>query len=274
MAQLKRRAMRAEREAEETAKAREQAPREPPPEPEPEERGSRRGTGLRRDRERDRDRGRNRERPARPARKPAPAPEPAPPEIVIAPLGPSIVEALESARGEETAARAELERVQAAAGDNGEPNVELVDAEAELERASEAVAALEQRLELARERVERTARSQLKRSTRGALRDATARLAGALAEGEEVVYMAAGGQREGRRLLAATDRRLVVIDTTDAAPQAVSYDKVESAQIGRRGTLEVSTANGELKLDYVVGDLPGLVQHVNQRIWDVLHSSS
>jgi hypothetical protein len=43
--------------------------------------------------------------------------------------------------------------------------------------------------------------------------------------------------------------------------------------MGRRGTLEVMTATGELKLEYVVGDLQGLVQHVNQRIWDVLHSS-
>jgi hypothetical protein len=42
--------------------------------------------------------------------------------------------------------------------------------------------------------------------------------------------------------------------------------------MGRRGTLEVTTAAGDLKLEYVVGDLAGLVQHVNQRIWDVLHN--
>jgi hypothetical protein len=180
---------------------------------------------------------------------------------------------LTAAREEETAARAEVERLQAAAGGNGEPSVEMVDAETELEHSVEAVASLERRLEAAHERVERMARSQLKRSTRGSLRDATVRLAGALADGEEVAYMAAGGQRDGRRLLAATDRRLVVVDSTDAAPQVVAYEKVESAQVGRRGALEVTTANGELKLESVVGDLPGLVQHVNQRIWDVLHNS-
>jgi hypothetical protein len=85
--------------------------------------------------------------------------------------------------------------------------------------------------------------------------------------------MAAGGQREGRRLIAATDRRLVVLDTTDAEPRAVGYDKVEGAEVGRRGTLELTTSAGDLKLDYVVGDLAGLVQHVNQRIWDVMHTS-
>ena len=53
--------------------------------------------------------------------------------------------------------------------------------------------------------------------------------------------MAAGGQRDGRQLIAATDRRLLVVDATEAAPQAVGYEKVESAQMGRRGTLEVST---------------------------------
>jgi hypothetical protein len=36
----------------------------------------------------------------------------------------------------------------------------------------------------------------------------------------------------------------------------------------------VTTTSGDLKLEYVVGDLAGLVQHVNQRIWDVLHNSS
>jgi hypothetical protein len=191
---------------------------------------------------------------------------------VALPLGPSLVEQLATARDEEVAARAELERLHAAAGSNGEPSVERVDAEAELERASEEVANLERQLESVRERVERTARSQLKRSSRGALKDATSRLAGSLAEGEEVLHMAAGGQRDGRQLIAATDRRLLVADTSDTPPHAVPYEDLESAQVGRRGTLEVSTANGELKLEYVVGDLAGLVQHVNQRIWDVLHS--
>ena len=60
--------------------------------------------------------------------------------------------------------------------------------------------------------------------------------------------------------------------TTDAPPQAVAYENVESAELGRRGTLEVSTTTGDLTVEYVVGDLAGLVQHVNQRIWDVLHS--
>ncbi|MFL6039746.1 MAG: hypothetical protein ACJ74B_14055, partial [Gaiellaceae bacterium] len=137
---------------------------------------------------------------------------------------------------------------------------------------TEEVANLERRLEMVRERVERTARSQLKRSSRGALKDATTRLASALAEGEEVLHMAAGGQRDGRQLIAATDRRLVVVNAADSPPQAVAYEKVESAQMGRRGTLEVATTTGELKLEYVVGDLAGLVQHVNQRIWDVLHN--
>ena len=131
---------------------------------------------------------------------------------------------------------------------------------------------LERRIDLARDRVERMARSQLKRSSRGALKDATARLAGTLAEGEEVVFMAAGGQRDGRQLIAATDRRLLVVHPGDAPAHAVAYENVESAQMGRRGTLEVTTTTGELKLEYVVGDLDGLVQHVNQRIWDVLHS--
>ena len=84
--------------------------------------------------------------------------------------------------------------------------------------------------------------------------------------------MAAGGQRDGRQLIAATDRRLLVLDSSDSPPQAVAYEQVESAQMGRRGTLEVSTKTGELKLEYVVGDLAGMVQHVNQRIWDVMHS--
>jgi hypothetical protein len=188
------------------------------------------------------------------------------------PLGPSIFDELEAAREAEAAARSEAERLQAAAGSNGEPSVERVDAETELEHATEEVANLERRLESVRERVERTARSQLKRSSRGALKDATARLAGTLAEGEEVLHMAAGGQRDGRQLIAATDRRLLVVDAADSPPHAVAYEKVESAQMGRRGTLEVSTATGELKLEYVVGDLAGLVQHVNQRIWDVLHN--
>ena len=188
------------------------------------------------------------------------------------PLGPSIFEQLEAAREAEAAARSEAERLQAAAGSNGEPSVERVDAETELEHATEEVSNLERRLESVRERVERTARSQLKRSSRGALKDATARLAGTLAEDEEVLHMAAGGQRDGRQLIAATDRRLLVVDAADSPPHAVAYEKVESAQMGRRGTLEVSTATGELKLEYVVGDLAGLVQHVNQRIWDVLHN--
>ena len=76
------------------------------------------------------------------------------------------------------------------------------------------------------------ARSQLKRSSRGALKDATARLAGTLAEGEEVVYMAAGGQRDGRQLIAATDRRLLVVHAGDAPAHAVAYEKVESAADG------------------------------------------
>ena len=63
-----------------------------------------------------------------------------------------------------------------------------------------------------------------------------------------------------------------MVDAGDGPAHAVAYEKVESAHMGRRGTLEVSTANGELKLEYVVGDLAGLVQHVNQRIWDVLHN--
>ena len=83
--------------------------------------------------------------------------------------------------------------------------------------------------------------------------------------------MAAGGQRDGRQLIAATDRRLLIVGASDRPPQAVAYEKVQSAQTGRRGTLEVTTKTGELKLEYVVGDLAGLVQHVNQRIWDVLH---
>jgi hypothetical protein len=86
--------------------------------------------------------------------------------------------------------------------------------------------------------------------------------------------MAAGGQRDGRRLIAATDRRLLLVDGGDAAPQVVAYEKVESAQVARRGTVEFATAEGELKLEYVVGDLENLVQHVNQRVWDVLHSSA
>jgi hypothetical protein len=147
-----------------------------------------------------------------------------------------------------------------------------VDAEHALERATEEVAELERRIESARERLERTARAQLKRSSRGALKDATTRLAGSLAEGEEVLFMAAGGQRDGRQLIAATDRRLLVVGASDSASHALAYEKVESAQMGRRGTLEVTTATDELKLEYVVGDLAGLVQHVNQRIWDVLHS--
>ena len=147
-----------------------------------------------------------------------------------------------------------------------------MDAEAELERATAELENLERSLESARERIERTARSQLKPSSRGALKDATSRLAGTLAEGEEVLHMAAGGQRDGRQLIAATDRRLLVVDTTDAPPQAVPYESVESARVGRRGTIEVSTQGGELQLEYVVGDLTALVQHVNQRIWDVLHS--
>ncbi len=189
------------------------------------------------------------------------------------PLGPSLEEQLQAAREDEAAAHAEVARLHAAAGSNGEPSVERVDAEAELERATEELANLERRLESVRERVERTARSQLKRSSRGALKDATTRLAATLSEGEEVFHMAAGGQRDGRQLIAATDRRLLVV-ATDAPPHAVSYEKVESVQMGRRGTLEVSTATGDLKLEYVVGDLAGLVQHVNQRIWDVLHSES
>ena len=59
---------------------------------------------------------------------------------------------------------------------------------------------------------------------------------------------------------------------TDAEPHAVDYENVKSAETGRRGTLEVTTASGDLKFEYVVGDLARLVQHVNQRIWDVLHS--
>ena len=69
------------------------------------------------------------------------------PSRTIVPLGPSLAERLETARQEEAAARAEVERLQAAAGANGEPSVERVDAETELERASEEVAGLERRLE-------------------------------------------------------------------------------------------------------------------------------
>jgi hypothetical protein len=191
----------------------------------------------------------------------------------VLPLGPPLVERLETARQEQAAAREELERIEATADENGEPSVERVDAEAELERTTEAVAALEQHLETTRERIERMARSRLKRSSRGALKDATSRLAETLAEGEEVVHMAAGGQRDERRLIAATDRRLVVLGADNGAAEVVAYDSVVSAQVGRRGTLEFATAAGELKLDSASGDLDSLVQHVNQRIWDVLHSS-
>jgi len=84
--------------------------------------------------------------------------------------------------------------------------------------------------------------------------------------------MAAGGQRDGRQLIAATDRRLLVVHAGDAPAHAVPFENVESAAVGRRGTVEITTTTGELKLEYVVGDLDALVQHVNQRIWDVLHS--
>ena len=195
------------------------------------------------------------------------------PEVAApAPLGPSLGERIETARREEKAARAKVERLTPADAANGERSADRVDAEAELERATAELENLERSLELARERIERTARSQLKPSSRGALKDATGRLAGTLAEGEEVLYMAAGGQRDGRQLIAATDRRLLVVDTTDAPPQAVPYESVESARVGRRGTIEVSTQDGELQLEYVVGDLTALAQHVNQRIGDVLHS--
>ena len=54
--------------------------------------------------------------------------------------------------------------------------------------------------------------------------------------------MAAGGQRDGRQLIAATDRRLLVVGRRSARRRRPSpYEKVESAQMGRRGTLEVST---------------------------------
>ena len=139
-------------------------------------------------------------------------------------------------------------------------------AEAELERATAELENLERSLGLARERVERTARSQLKPSSRGALKDATSQLAGTLADGEEVLHMAAGGWRDGRQLIAATDRRLLVFDTTDAPPQAVPYETIESARVGRRRSVEVSTQDGELQFESVVGDLTALVQHVTQRI--------
>ena len=86
--------------------------------------------------------------------------------------------------------------------------------------------------------------------------------------------MVATARLERACKLAATDRRLLVVDAGDGPPQGVAYEKLESAHMGRRGTLEVSTATGELRLEYVVGDLAGLVQHVNQRIWDVLHNES
>jgi hypothetical protein len=133
------------------------------------------------------------------------------------------------------------------------------------------LAALERKLESARERVERIARTQLKRSTRGALKDATTNLAGSLVEDEQVVYMAAGGQRDSRRLIAATDRRLMILDSADSELRALPYDQVQSAEVGRRGTLELRTAVGEITVESVVGDVAALVQHVNQQIWEVLH---
>jgi myosin heavy subunit len=253
LTQLKRRALRAEREAQEAVSARERALDEKRTAEDARAKGGERPV-----------------RPARPRRRSAPRPAPEQPPI---PLGPPLEDQLAAAREEEAAARGRLEQLQAAAGANGDPSVERVDAEADLERASEEVVNLERRLDMARERVERMARSHLKRSSRGALKDATARLAGTLSEGEEVLHMAAGGQRDGRQLIAATDRRLLVLHAGDAPAHAVAYEQVESVQMGRRGTLEVMTATGELKLEYVVGDLQGLVQHVNQRIWDVLHSS-
>jgi hypothetical protein len=270
--QLKRRALRAEREAEEAGKARDRALEEKRALKQERAKARRSGGERRQPRERPARERSAREPAVRPVRKAEPEPEVRVERATPPPLGPSFSDRLETARQEEAAARAEVERLTQAADGNGEPSVERVDAEAELERAGGELANLEHSLELTLERVERTARSQLKRSTRGALKEATTRLAGTLVEGEEIRYMAAGGQRDGRQLIAATDRRLLVVDTTEAPPRAVEYENVESAEVGRRGTLEVSTASGDLTLEYVVGDLAGLVQHVNQRIWDVLHS--
>lgn len=83
--------------------------------------------------------------------------------------------------------------------------------------------------------------------------------------------MVAGGDRESRRLVAATDRRLLVVEGADTQPEAVRYDEVESVQAARRGTLQVSTKRGQFQVEHVSGDLGGLVQHVNHQIWEVLH---
>ena len=249
LSQYKRRAVRAEREAEEAGKARDRALEEM-------RRGSRRSAAKR--------------PPAR-ARPRRPAPRPAPPlEVAAEPVGPPLADRLEALRAEESAAREQLERLN---GSGDAPPFEAVDAETKLERVGEELQAVERQLEEARDHVERAARSQLKRSSRTALREATARLAESLAGGEEVLYMAAGGRKENRRLLAATDRRLLVVEGPDSEPEGLRYDEVESVQVASRGTLQVSTKRGQFQLEDVAGDLDGLVQHVNERIWGLLQDA-
>jgi chromosome segregation ATPase len=248
VAQLKRRTLRAEREAEEAKKARDRAVEQA-------KTGAKRPPRERQPRE-------------RPARRPAPVPVR---EIAVQEVGPPMTRRLQSVRQEEAAAREAAERVR---NGGGASELEMVDAEAAVERAAEERRRLEEGIEAAREAVERTARSQLKRSSRGALREATTRLADCLAEGEHLLHLAGGGQRDARRLVAATNRRLLVLEGSDEDPEVLRYDEVDSVQAARRGTLQVSTKRGQFQVEQVSGDLDGLVQYVNQQIWDVLHRAS
>jgi hypothetical protein len=112
---------------------------------------------------------------------------------------------------------------------------------------------------------------QLKRRSRLRAKRQLDTLHQCLEDGEHVLYLATASRGTSVNLLAATDRRLLVLRSGGREDQGLTYDSMRSLAATRErlgSRLEIRTEDGGVVLDGIHGQFEEICRLVHARMWE------